>query len=266
MNVVDTLHCCLHISHRRGRRDTIIDISNVDTVSLLSVVGLGGECAGASSVGDECGVVGGLGGAELQWVDVFSHLDVRIVWVGHVGVAELGDWHEFINCIRSPLNSLWKWTLWHWISILSGVQNTNDSISCLCLNIWNSIHIFRTLASRLLTSRFWPHSATLLGVLTSRLSRVLLEVTVALDRDEVGETSARASGTEHSLKVQGKRVGRSMTYSKTIGVEATEIADSSRTGDSLTLVPNIASSALSVDEELALEMFVVCLCRFVQMS
>ena len=90
MEVIDTLHGGLDIGHRGGRGDTVVDIGDVDAVSTA---GVGRIDTGTPSVGHEGRVVGGAGGTELQGVDVFAHLGIGVIGVGHGRVAQLGDRH-----------------------------------------------------------------------------------------------------------------------------------------------------------------------------
>lgn len=133
MEIIDSLHGCLHIGHGGGGSDTIIDVSDVDTVAVGDVVRID---TSSSSIGGECGVVGGGGGTELKRVDMLSHGNIRIIRISHGGIPQLGDGHgEKIVVV------LGKGAFRHGISILAGVQYTDDSISRLRLDIRNAIHI-----------------------------------------------------------------------------------------------------------------------------
>jgi len=180
---------------------------------------------GSSSVGDETGVIGIRWGTELEWIDVISHLDLCIirVWIfeiansfllilkntGHSRISELRNRHG-----QKVVVIFGQRAFWDWVSVFTRVQDADNSVSysglrkltilrmrilLAYLDVWNSIDVFWAFTSGLLATRLWPNGGTLLGVLAAALSRVLLQIAVALNGYKIWKASTRTRRAEHSL-------------------------------------------------------------------
>ena len=110
---------------------------------------------------------------------------------GHSRISELRDRHG-----QKVVVIFGQRAFWNWVSVFTRVQDADDSVSCsglrklitlrmkillAYLDVWNSVDVFWTFTSGLLTTRLWPNGGALLGVLATALSRVLLQIAVALD-------------------------------------------------------------------------------------